>query len=1480
MRLSLTLAQREPDRRTDLVVDLDDDATVADLVPRLRSVASEAGTADGVISLLSRTLGRRDGAADGGPRLFVDGVVLEPAQRVAETPLRDGSLVSLDDAALTLSPEPQGQLELRVVGGEGAGTVHWVGVGDSTVGSDPACAVHLDVAGMPARAFTVRVPLEGDVEVAPEPGAEVRLDGDDLSDGDQAVTWTPGALLHAGRSVFETRAPTLPDAALQPSDDGVGLDFNRPPRLLPPDQDTRFVLPTEPKPPRGRSLPIIGMVAPLVMATVMVLALGSMRYALFAIMSPMLVLGNYLQGKAGGKKTHRELMKEYREQKAQVEEDAQAALADERRLRRSQAPDPAEAVLVATGPRSQLWERRRDDPDYLALRVGLSELPSAVTLDDPAQLSHKREVVWTVPDAPVTVSLAERGVVGVAGDPDFIGSVASWMVAQAAVLHSPRDLQVYVLTTSEGERTWDWVRWLPHCRPALGQDSMALVGCDADSLGRRVAELQQLVAARAAQGGDRLTTGEPDVVVVLDGARRLRFLPGLVQVLKQGPAVGVYAICLDTQERLLPEECHAVVVSTGPGRAAVRQQRADSLDDVQVDLVPPSWFQRVARSLAPVRDVTDDGGDSALPSSSRLLDVMGLEPPTAGAVRQVWSAGGRTTQAPVGDSLDGPFAIDFSRDGPHALVAGTTGSGKSELLQTIVASLAVVNRPDAMTFVLVDYKGGSAFKDCVHLPHTVGMVTDLDTHLVERALESLGAELHRREHILSAAGAKDIEDYTDLAAQRGGLDPLPRLMIVIDEFASMVRDLPGFVTGLVNIAQRGRSLGIHLVLATQRPSGVVSPEIRANTNLRIALRVTDKAESLDVIDAQDAALIAKSTPGRAYVRLGHASLVPFQSGRVGGRRPGTRAAQRLEPWLAPVGFTDLGRPAPDRPPVAAEAGDVEVTDLSVLVEAIRKANDESGFAAPHSPWLPALPARLDLDDLPAVATATEDLPAVAWALADLPGQQAQRPEVVSLDTFGHKLVVGSARSGRTQTLRTIAGALADRVSTRDLHLYGLDCGSGGLLPLADLPHCGAVVQRTQPERVMRLLSRLVDEVTARQEVLAAGGFANLTEQRLSVPEDERLPHVLLMIDRWEGFLAGLADLDGGKPQTAVMTLLNDGASVGVHLVVTGDRTLATFKMMSLTEDRLVLRMNERTDYATLGLNARSLPDEIADGRGFQSEGAVETQVAVLPGELTGQGQAAAIRAVAASARARDAEVPRAHRPFRVDVLPATISLADAAAYLDGTPPGPMFALLGVGGDDLEAVGPDLSRHPVFMVGGPARSGRSTALLAMTLTLLGAGTEVAVIAPRPSPLRDLDGRPGVRAVCTDAELTREGFEQLVAGDDRLVLVVDDAELHKDTPVSAQLKAYVRGAGDAGRGLIVGGTIGDLASGFSGWHAEARKGRAGAVLSPQAMADGDLVGVRLPRSAISDQVRPGRALLHLGGGTLATVVVARPGPDDLR
>ncbi|HEY9376531.1 MAG TPA: FtsK/SpoIIIE domain-containing protein, partial [Jiangellaceae bacterium] len=430
-----------------------------------------------------------------------------------------------------------------------------------------------------------------------------------------------------------------------------------------------------------------------------------------------------------------------------------------------------------------------------------------------------------------------------------------------------------------------------------------------------------------------------------------------------------------------------------------------------------------------------------------------------------------TTLAVIGESLDGPFAVDVRADGPHGLVAGTTGSGKSELLQTLIASLAVGNRPDEMTFVLIDYKGGAAFKDCNRLPHTVGMVTDLDAHLTTRALESLGAELRRREHQLARAGAKDIEDY--LAARGPDNPPLPRLMIVIDEFAALVAELPEFVTGLVDIARRGRSLGVHLILATQRPAGVVSAEIKSNTNLRIALRVTDRNDSQDVIESTDAAEISKSTPGRAFARLGHSSLVPFQSARIGGRI--SASADHAAVAVRALSWEARGRSAPAGL-VEADDDDVSVpTDLAALVEAVGIAAEQSGIAVPPSPWLPPLPDLVTLDDLGTESDAGDGSDAeieLPFGLVDVPREQRRAVATYNVSRGGHLAVVGAPRTGRSTQLRALAGAVGRHVSPRSVHLYGVDCGNNALLPLIGLPHTGAVVTRDQPDRLSRLTARL------------------------------------------------------------------------------------------------------------------------------------------------------------------------------------------------------------------------------------------------------------------------------------------------------------------------------------------------------------------------------------------------------------------------
>ncbi|MGH3294769.1 MAG: FtsK/SpoIIIE domain-containing protein, partial [Trebonia sp.] len=942
--MRVTLTALTPQGPQDVLVSGDDDATVGDVAAALGPVVSQPGApAERLAPVISIARNGAGGGSDPAQRaehgqpLWFNGGQADPWAPAARM-LHDGAVVALDHraAGATARGEPTGVVEVRFTGGPAAGVVHRLGYGTVTIGASPDSHIRLAGVGLPAYAARLTVGPSGTgVPVVLEPLHTGPDDAPLLVDGERATgqrNLSFGMIIKIGANVLEVRQPQPPDAHLSAADDG-GLAYNRPPRIAPPGGTPRIEVPGEPTRGERARLQLLAAMVPVLLGVVMVKVTHQWTYALFVLASPLMLIGQWASDRRHGRSSYKKAMKEYRQRWAELDDVIAAARVAEEAQRRHDAPDPAEVLLTATGPRRRLWERRASDDDVLRLRVGLADQASRIemALDKKAEYGAEPPRVPHDRDVPVTLSLKDLGVVGIAGDAAASRGLARWLVAQAAVLHSPRDLSIVILSADpHAAEHWNWVRWLPHCvpgrgAPGQGADCVALVGADPQTVTHRVAELAAQAAERMRNLSSAAHPGapgqaEPRTLVVLDGARTLRRVPGMPQVLATARMSGISAICIDDTERELPEEC-AAVVSWDPYTAGYVTLRGgtDVPGLVLADQVGAGWADRAARALAPIRDISREDGQAAIPSAARLLDLLGMPDPSVSSVLGLWDAYGRTTAVPIGIGADGPFVVDIRADGPHALIAGTTGAGKSELLQTLIASLAAANRPDAMNFVLIDYKGGSAFKDCARLPHTVGMVSDLDGHLTERALASLAAELKRREEILLHAGAKDIEDYWETASRAygrtgtppgsrapdtmadfaigrasggtgvrppGGLEPLPRLMLVIDEFASLVAELPDFVAGLVGIAQRGRSLGVHLVLATQRPAGVVSADIRANTNLRIALRVTDAAESIDVIDVPDAARIGRSTPGRCYVRSGASAPSAVQSARIGGRRPG------------------------------------------------------------------------------------------------------------------------------------------------------------------------------------------------------------------------------------------------------------------------------------------------------------------------------------------------------------------------------------------------------------------------------------------------------------------------------------------------------------------------------------------------------------------------------------------------------------------
>jgi S-DNA-T family DNA segregation ATPase FtsK/SpoIIIE len=815
--------------------------------------------------------------------------------------------------------------------------------------------------------------------------------------------------------------------------------------------------------------------------------------------------------------------------------------------------------------------------------------------------------------------------------------------------------------------------------------------------------------------------------------------------------------------------------------------------------------------------------------------------------------------------------------GPHALIAGTSGAGKSELLQTLVTGLALGNTPDALSLVLVDYKGGSAFAECAQLPHCVGMVTDLDGHLVNRALSALRAELRRREALLAEASAKDIEDYWAITGGR-----LPRLVIVIDEFASLVEEVPEFVSGVVGIGMRGRSLGVHVVMATQRPAGSVNAELRANLNLRICLRVTSAADSADVVDVPDAARLSRHQPGRAYLRAGHSDLTLVQTARIGWPRVAA-TAEPTSVTLRPRRVRDLGRgpvpvaeaPAvPHRPapadgatpplvPAGPAAPEQVETDLTVLVAAIRGAAEAAGIRTPESPWLPPLP-ELVVDAELAWGTGGGAL-AAPVGLADHPEQQAQRPYLLDLERTGPVLVAGMARSGRSTLLRALVVGLTRRTGPADLHLYLLDQGNRALAPLAGLPHCGAYVDGDDSDRTTRVLTLLDAEIGRRQRLLASGGYAALAEQRAAVADTEALPYLVLILDRYETFVARYGETDGGRLVDLLDSLLRRGPAVGVVTVLATDRSGFTHRLAGAVATRLILAHADPDDLSAYGINPREAPRTMPPGRAIGLPGNTMFQVALQDPDPDGTVQAAAVQRHVAATRSRWDGLPAELLPQRVDPLPVTITAAEADALRRGPlPTRPTVGTVGVGGDHLGPVDVDLAElGHTFLVAGAPGTGRSGALLALADSLLRRPDALPVVAlcPRPSPVQELAGRPGVAAVLVGPRADAELAAVLADLPGPVTVLVDDAELLADGSAAHLLEDLARQARDTGNLLLAAGTTDDLVQlRYRGWLARMCRAQAGLLLNPVSHVDGDLFEVKLPRSTCGAWP-PGRGLLML-------------------
>jgi S-DNA-T family DNA segregation ATPase FtsK/SpoIIIE len=794
-------------------------------------------------------------------------------------------------------------------------------------------------------------------------------------------------------------------------------------------------------------------------------------------------------------------------------------------------------------------------------------------------------------------------------------------------------------------------------------------------------------------------------------------------------------------------------------------------------------------------------------------------------VERAWRGHEHGLTCPIGITADGILAVDLVADGPHALVAGTTGAGKSELLRSLVLGLAASRAPEDLELALIDFKGGSTFAELSSLPHVVGAVTDLDGSLARRAVLALEGELRRRELLLERRGAGDIATYRALP---GPPEPLPRLVVVIDEFATLAADHPDVLDGFVSVAQRGRSLGLHLVLATQRPTGSVNDHLRANTNLRVALRVQDPADSRDVLDVADAAEIRRDQPGRALVRLGPGELVPVQVATTAIRAAHATVGVEIRARRVPTcgsapAIVDAA--ADGHPGTVRSAGSV-----AAIIGAIGEAQRRRGGRAAPALWPDPLPDRVALEQLWSLdghlgqgsgrARAGEhelDPPATActsaFAVADDPAGQRRRP-VTWQPGDGNLLVLGAPGSGASSALAA-ACLSAARTDPHALHVYVLTMG-GPLQPLAGLAHTGAVAGAREADRRRRLLRLLRAELDERINGRSSGR-----------------PALMVLIDGAAALLAASDDpFDPTRP--TIERLLTDGPGVGIQVALSAERPAGLPpSWLAVIRQRLVLHLAEPADLALAGV-PRSVALPAVPGRGWWSSAGLVVQTGD-PGE--------ALAALVAHPQRRLAPADGGPRP--VGVLPRRVRAADLAC-LDSSPAErhldrePLVLPVGIAESDLRPA--SLALHPGehALVIGPPRSGRS-ALLAGLAEVACTHTSTSVVATLTAGRETVHPWPD-RCVALHPLRWVDQLSELAAGGGPVLALIDDAHrLDAEGPLE-----LLKAAGPHLH-LVVSVTNTALRASFGHWTRRLAESRTAVLLCPDVDLDGELFGVRLPRRA---------------------------------
>lgn len=860
--------------------------------------------------------------------------------------------------------------------------------------------------------------------------------------------------------------------------------------------------------------------------------------------------------------------------------------------------DPGKELEIVGAFSGQLFDREVNDEDFLCVRLGtgnvVSKRPVAYKHQErfetedtlaplPGQVAGEARYAAA---APLVVDLKKDGLIGLVGKDDYIYGMIKNMILDIAVRQYYKDVEIFLLISPEKLPVYGWMRWLPH----LNNSKLCCrnIVCDNDSKNALFEYLYIELGRRDPKSANAL----PRLVIFVQDDWGIKNHP-VSQFISDSQAIGAAFVFAGNYKEAVPQGCKKLVFLDSPGTGRL----VDCMDctDVpgfQYESVPDTDAAAAAMKLAPVY-CDEISLENTLTKNITLYEMLGILSAADLDLESRWETSViyKSMAAPLGVRTKNEIVyldLHEKAHGPHGLVAGTTGSGKSEILQTYILSMATLYHPYEVGFMIIDFKGGGMANQFKELPHLIGTITNIDGREIQRSLQSIKAELQKRQRLFAQYEVNNINHYIQLYKSGEIPVPMPHLIIVVDEFAELKAEQPEFMKELISAARIGRSLGVHLILATQKPAGQVNEQIWSNSRFKLCLKVQTKEDSNEVIKSPLAAEIKE--PGRAYMQVGNNELfVLFQSAYSG-------AAARVDDTKDEQEFTIYkAGPGSERKPVFSRkkkgGQELEQTQLTAIVNYIEAYCGSKGIERLASICLPPLPERISFTEKKPACGLGGSLSlgkitdgfALPVGIYDDPAAQYQGVAAVNISEE-NIFVIGASQTGKTNFVQLVLRILGERFSPEMASIYIMDFGSMTLKAFEKMNHVGGVVIAGEDEKLKNLFKLLKSELDLRKAKMLKAGVSSYGAYLEAGFKD--MAQIVVILDNFMAF----KELYGDEYEGELLFLCREGCAAGISFIVTNSQTTGFgYKYLSNFPCRLALSLNDNNEYSNVFERCRISP---------------------------------------------------------------------------------------------------------------------------------------------------------------------------------------------------------------------------------------------------------------------------------------------------